>query len=468
MIPCTTFKGRRAAVIGLGESGLVTAEALAAGGCNVVCWDDEEPGRKRAAERGFPVENLRDADWTGLAALILSPGVPLTHPKPHWSVLKAKAAGIEIIGDIELFCRERLLSAPHAPLVAVTGTNGKSTTTALIAHIFREAGRDVQMGGNIGKPVLSLEPPANGRFHVIEVSSFQIDLAPSLAPTVGVMLNVTPDHLDRHGTIENYAAVKERVVIAAETAVVGVDDPFSRAMAERRLAAGDPTVQISAQSELPAGIYADGSVITFARGGREAPIVDLAGINTLRGRHNGQNAAAAIAAVSTLGVNAETIRAALPKFPGLPHRMEEVGRRGNVIFVNDSKATNADSSEKALLSFGRIYWIAGGKPKAGGITPLKPLFGRVAKAYLIGEAGDSFARTLGGSVPHQMSGTLDAAVKAAAADAVREPSGEVVVLLSPACASYDQFRNFEARGDAFRDLVRALPGVAMHQVGEMP
>ncbi len=466
MIPCTAFKERRAAVFGLGESGIVTAQALMAGGCEVACWDDGEASRVRAAAHGLPLVDLSAADWSGFDALVLAPGVPLTHPEPHWTVAKAKEAGVEIIGDIELFCRERLLQATHAPFVAVTGTNGKSTTTALIAHIFRAAGRDVQMGGNIGRAVLSLEPPANGRFHVLELSSFQIDLTPSLNPTVGVMLNVTADHLDRHGTIEQYAAIKERVVASAETAIVGVDDALSREMAERRIAAGGPTVRISAQTELTGGIYADDRVITFARGGRELPIADISGIPALRGRHNGQNAAAAIAAVSTLGVNAETIRAALPTFPGLPHRMEEVGRRGNVLFVNDSKATNADSAEKALLSFRRIYWIAGGKPKEGGIATLRPLFDRIAKAYLIGEARDSFSETLGSATRHQKAGTLDNAIRLAAADAAKDKAPEVVVLLSPACASYDQFKNFEARGDRFREVVRALPDMVPTGTGE--
>jgi len=467
MTPCTTFKGRRAALFGLGESGLATAKALVAGGCDVLCWDDNEASRERAAAAGLTVTDLTAADWSDIAALVLAPGVPLTHPKPHWTVEKARATGVEIIGDIELFCRERMLAAPNAPFVAITGTNGKSTTTALIAHIFARAGFDVQMGGNIGRAVLSLEPPANGRFHVLELSSFQIDLAPSLQPTVAVMLNIAPDHLDRHGTLEHYAAIKERIVASAETAVVGVDDAPSRAMAERRIAAGHPTVQVSAATELPAGIYADGSVVTLARAGRELPIADLAGIPSLRGRHNGQNAAAAIAAVSTLGVNAATIREALPSFPGLPHRMEEVGRRGRVLFINDSKATNADSAEKALSSFNRIYWILGGKPKEGGIAALAPWFDRIAKAYLIGEASEAFAATLGKSVRHQAVGTLDKALEAAAADAAEDGAAEPVVLLSPACASYDQFKNFEVRGDAFHDLVRALPGVEMNEQGAM-
>jgi UDP-N-acetylmuramoylalanine--D-glutamate ligase len=455
MIPVTTFSGKRVAVFGLGGSGLVTAEALIAGGAEVLAWDDGEVGRAKAAEAGIPVADLRDADWSRFAALVLSPGVPLTHPEPHWSAKLAKAAGVEIIGDIELFCRERAKFAPEAPFVAITGTNGKSTTTALIAHILTVAGQDVQMGGNIGRAILSLEPPTPARVHVVECSSFQIDLAPSLAPSVGILLNVTPDHLDRHGTMENYAAIKERLITRAGVAVVGVDDDFTDAVAARRAFAGRPLMRISAVHLLTEGVHAEGTKI-FRDGSEE--IADLAGNGSLRGRHNAQNAAAAAAAALALGVPSATIAAAVKSFIGLPHRMEEVGRIGLTLFINDSKATNADSTEKALAAFpGGIFWILGGKPKEGGIAPLAPYFPRIAKAYLIGEATEAFAATLDGHVPFARCGTLDVAVAAAAEDA--SGAGEAVVLLSPASASYDQFANFGARGDRFRDLVLALPGL---------
>lgn len=466
MTPATIFRDRRVAIFGLGGSGIVTAQALMAGGATVAAWDDGEKSRAEAEAKGIPLFDLRNADWSTFAALVLSPGVPLTHPVPHWSVRLAKLSKVEIIGDIELFCRERQLRAPDAPFVAVTGTNGKSTTTALIAHLFEKAGHDVQMGGNIGRAVLSLEPPERGRFHVIEISSFQIDLTPSLAPTIGVMLNVAPDHLDRHGTLENYAAIKERLVTASETAIVGVDDDLSRGMAARREAAGKPTVRVSAEKPLEAGIFLDGSVLTFARAGRTVPVVDLNGIASLRGGHNAQNAAAALAAVTSLGVNALIIRDGMPTFAGLPHRMEEVGRRGNTLFINDSKATNADSTEKALLSFENIHWILGGRPKEGGIEGLRPHFGRIVRAYLIGEAAGAFAATLGRDVPHLGCGTMERAV-AAAGEAAAQRSGEQVMLLSPACASYDQYKNFEMRGNHFRDLVRALPGVIMSDTGAL-
>ena len=460
MTPVHCFSGRAVALFGLGGSGLATAQALVAGGALVAAWDDSEAARGRAAAAGIGVVDLAQADWSAFAALVLAPGVPLTHPAPHWTVLRAQAVGLAIIGDIELFCRERAALAPDAPFVAITGTNGKSTTTALIAHMLRQAGRDVQMGGNIGTAILSLAPPSDDRVHVVECSSFQIDLAPSLAPGVGILLNVTPDHLDRHGTLDAYAAIKERLVAAAGTAIVGVDDDPCRAIAARLVAAGRRVVRISVEEALPDGLYRQGEGVAWACGGAVTAVADLAGIGALRGAHNAQNAAAAIAACTALGLDPETIRRGLASFPGLAHRMEQVGRRGRALFVNDSKATNADAAEKALSSFpGAIHWIAGGVAKEGGIAPLAPLFGRVAKAYLIGKSSDAFAATLGKAVPHVFCGTLPEAVAAAAADAAVSEAAEPVVLLSPACASYDQYPNFEVRGAHFRDLVRALPGV---------
>lgn len=457
MTPVTTFKGKTVALFGLGGSGMVTAEALAAGGATVAAWDDNAAARDAAEARGIRVVDLDAADWTDFSALILAPGVPLTHPVPHWTVARAKGASVEIIGDIELFCRERVALAPDAPFVAITGTNGKSTTTALIAHLLKKAGRDVQLGGNIGTAILALDPPSPERIHVIEVSSFQIDLAPSLAPSIGVMMNLTPDHIDRHGTVENYAAIKGRMVDAAGLAVIGIDDDFSAAMARQRDDAGKASVRVSVERPVPNGLYADGQKVLFAHKGRVIEAADLTGIGALRGRHNAQNAAMAIAVVSSLGVTADEIRDGLASFGGLPHRMEEIGRIGRVLFINDSKATNADSTEKALGAFEKnIFWIIGGKAKEGGIEPLKAYFPRVSKAYLIGDAAAAFAETLGDDVRHINAVTMDAAVLAALEDATRE--GDGVVLLSPACASYDQYKNYEQRGEHFRKLVEALPG----------
>ncbi|GGK35734.1 UDP-N-acetylmuramoyl-L-alanine--D-glutamate ligase [Salinarimonas ramus] len=461
MTPATTFSGRTVALFGLGGSGLATAKALVAGGAIVAAWDDAQAKRDEAAAAGVPVVDLASADWSAYAALVLSPGVPLTHPAPHWTVERAKAAGIEIIGDIELFCRERRRSAPDAPFISITGTNGKSTTTALLAHILREAGIEVAMGGNIGTPILDLPPPSDERVHVVEVSSFQIDLTPSIDPTIGCLINITPDHLDRHGTLEDYAAIKERLVAGARTALVGVDDDPTNAIGKRlSQREGADVYPVSAQGERPWGFFALGREIRARNAGEtleEALVLaDIEGVESLRGRHNAQNAAFACAAAWLAGVPPEAIRAGVRTFPGLAHRMEQAGTRGRVRFVNDSKATNAKSTEVALAAFERVHWILGGKPKAGGISALAPHFGKIAKAYLIGAATEAFAATLEGHVPFERCGTLDVAVARAAADAAATGEDEVV-LFSPACASYDQFRNFEERGERFKALVAALP-----------
>ncbi|MCX5578237.1 UDP-N-acetylmuramoyl-L-alanine--D-glutamate ligase [Kaistia terrae] len=458
MTPITSFAGKSVAVFGLGGSGLATAEALVAGGAEVVAWDDNAASVAKAAAAGIPTGDLRPLDFSRFVALVLSPGVPLTHPTPHWTVELAKSAGVEIIGDIELFCRERRAIAPAAPFIAITGTNGKSTTTALIAHMFRNDGWDVQLGGNIGTAILSLDPPATDRIHIVECSSFQIDLAPTINPTVGVLLNLTEDHLDRHDTMERYAAIKARLVRGAETAVIGIDDEWCTAIASDLDKLGTPVERISVQRPVANGFYAEHGRILEADDATVHEIADLNGIGSLRGDHNAQNAAAAIAAARAVSMSELAIQDGLKSFPGLAHRMEGVARVGKVLFVNDSKATNADAAEKALASFDRIYWIAGGKAKTGGITSLVSYFPKIAKAYLIGAAAEEFAATLAGKVETVMSGTMDAAVAAAASDAAKDGAAEPVVLLSPACASYDQYANFEKRGDDFRAHVQALKG----------
>ncbi|MGE0503016.1 MAG: UDP-N-acetylmuramoyl-L-alanine--D-glutamate ligase [Rhizobiaceae bacterium] len=458
MIRAETFRGKAVALFGLGGSGLATARALSEGGADVIAWDDNPDSVAGASKAGIRVADLRGVDWAGLSSFVLSPGVPLTHPKPHWTVELARAAGVEVIGDIELFVRERAAQAPSSPFIAITGTNGKSTTTALIAHILTSAGRDAQMGGNIGRAVMTLDPPVPSRHYVVECSSYQIELAPSINPTAGVLLNLTPDHLDRHGTMQRYAAIKERLAAGSETAIIGVDDAFCSQIADRLVLAGKDVVRISNRLPLTDGLFADGAELMQVRGGRRGPIASLAGIGSLRGRHNAQNALAAVAACLKVGLAPETIQTGLESFPGLAHRMEQVARKDHVLFVNDSKATNADAAAPALSSFPRIYWIAGGLPKEGGIEPLRGFFVRIAKAYLIGEAAPAFAATLGEAVPYEISGTLAAAVEHAAADAASDGAGEVAVLLSPACASFDQFKNFEVRGESFRQAVLAIEG----------
>jgi len=462
MIPVTSFAGKTVAVFGLGGSGLASCQALKAGGAEVVAGDDNADNLAKAAQAGFITADLRSVSWKNFAALILTPGAPLTHPAPHWSVTMAREAAVEVIGDIELFCRERHRHAPDAPFVAITGTNGKSTTTALIAHLMKVAGYDTQMGGNIGTAILSLEPPRKGRVHVIEMSSYQIDLTPSLDPTVGILINISEDHIDRHGTLDHYAAVKERLVTGVQaqgTAIAGVDDIWCRNIADRLDRAGKRVVRISVRNPLASGIYVERETIVQASGGARSEIARIGGIGSLRGLHNAQNAACAAACALALGVSLDVLQDGLRSFPGLAHRMEQVGRRGNVLFVNDSKGTNADAAAHALSSFGDIFWIAGGKPKAGGITGLAEYFPRIRKAYLIGEAAQEFSRTLGERVPHEISETLDVAVANAAREAEASGLHDPVVLLSPACASFDQYRNFEIRGARFRDLVNALPGV---------
>jgi UDP-N-acetylmuramoylalanine--D-glutamate ligase len=460
MIPVTTFAGRDVAVLGLGVSGIAAAHALRAGGASPILWDDKPAARDEAAARGFAVKNLAAADWSGFAALVLAPGIPLTHPEPHWSVKRAKDAGVEVIGDVELFFRERARTAAPGKVVVITGTNGKSTTTALIAHLLVSAGKRVALGGNIGKAVLDLEAFAPDLIYVIELSSFQIELAPSIAPDAAALLNITPDHLDRHGTLADYARIKASVFAhlpPGGTAVVGVDDAPSRAVADG-LKGPFAIKRIAVGHAVETGVYARDGVLHEMEAGKERARADLAGIGSLRGAHNWQNAAFAYALARSQGLSPATIAEGLKTFAGLAHRMEQVARRDKVLFVNDSKATNADAAGKALASFTDIYWIVGGRPKEGGLAGLEPFFPRIARAYLIGEAAEAFARQLGGDVDHVLCETLDRAVAAAAADASRSAAKEPVVLLSPACASYDQFANFEKRGEAFREIVMALDG----------
>jgi UDP-N-acetylmuramoylalanine--D-glutamate ligase len=464
MIQVATFQGRKVAVFGAGLSGLAAARALMAGGAEVVFWDDKIAGQDKAREAGFTVEDIREADWSLFAALVLSPGVPLTHPAPHWTVEKARHAGVEVIGDTELFCRERRRAGSPGKIAAITGTNGKSTTAALTAHILQMSGRKTALGGNFGTAVLDLPPFSDDMHYVIEYSSFQIDLTPSLDATAACLLNVTPDHLDRHGTIEHYAQVKARIfnrLNAGGTAVISVDDPLTAGIADGLKAPG--RIQpISCLTALNNGVHVRNAQLIEMTDGRECASISLAGIGSLRGIHNWQNAAAAYALGRGMGLSSAEIAAGLRTFPGLAHRMEQVGRLGRVLFVNDSKATNVDAAAKALASFERIYWIAGGRPKVGGLAGLEAFYPRICKAYLIGDAQDEFGRTLDGAVRYEKCGTLDAAVAKAAHDASADAgNSEPAVLLSPACASFDHYASFAARGDHFRSLVAALDGIVL-------
>jgi UDP-N-acetylmuramoylalanine--D-glutamate ligase len=451
MIALTHTRGQTWAVFGLARSGLATARALVAGGAEVRLWDDNEASRAAAAAAGFQPMQLHEAALVGCAGLALAPGVPLTHPVPNQVVANAQRAGVAVMGDIELLLREL------QPVVyGVTGTNGKSTTTALLAHILQSAGRSIALGGNIGQAVLELPRFQGGKdgVYVIEMSSFQIDLTPGWHARIAVLLNITPDHLDRHGTMENYAAIKARIFAgqaSGDTAVIGIDDDYCRAIHAALVAekSGRSIVPVSIRQVLPQGISAvDGRLY---ENGKAIFALDFP---ALPGAHNGQNIAAAFAAARAAGLDTEAIRAGIAGFPGLKHRLQRVGNIDGIACINDSKATNADSTEKALAAFENVYWIAGGKAKEGGIASLKPLFPRIRRASLIGEAATDFAATLGGAVPHALCGTLDKALDDALAAARRDRIKDAVVLLSPACASYDQFRSFEHRGDEFIRLVR--------------
>jgi len=445
------FAGRRVAILGLARSGLAAARALAAGGAQILAWDDNQAMRDSFAGE-IPLGDPALADWRQIAALVLSPGIPHSHPEPHPAVLRGREAGSEIIGDIELLGRAQ----PDASYIGITGTNGKSTTTALIGHILSAAGQRVEIGGNLGTSALALAPLGRGGTYVLEASSFQLELITSLAFDVAVLLNITPDHLDRHGGMDGYIAAKRRIFGhqgAASTAIVGIDDAICRGIADELRAGPGRVVPISVTERAPGGVYVERGRLIDATGGRPIAVLDMALAERLPGSHNWQNAAAAYAAARAVGVAAEAAAGAIRSFPGLAHRQELVDTIDGVRFINDSKATNADAAEKALACYEAIYWIAGGLPKAGGITPLAPYFRRLRHAYLIGAATEEFAATLGNSVPFTRCGDLATATAAAADEARRDGVPGAVVLLSPACASYDQFANFEVRGDAFRALV---------------
>jgi UDP-N-acetylmuramoylalanine--D-glutamate ligase len=461
MIPVRGFEGKQVAVFGLARTGLTAAAARAAGGARPVVWDEKPAAREAAGAQGLELCDLTTADWSQFAAVMLSPGVPLTHPHPHWTVERAKAAGVEILGDVELFARTVNAAPEHKRprVIAVTGTNGKSTTTALIGHICRMAGRDTRVGGNIGYGVLGLDDMHGGSVYVLELSSYQLDLTSSLRADAAVMLNISPDHLDRHGGMEGYVTAKRRILLnqgKGDTAVIGVDDAWGQRICTEVTAANRRTiVPISASKAMGRGVYALQGLLYDATGERAVEVADLLRARSLPGKHNWQNAAAAYSAVRAIGISQEDAAEGLMSFPGLAHRMETVGAIGRVRFVNDSKATNSDAARQALSSYPKVRWIVGGQPKSGGIEPLTDLFPRVEKAYLIGESAPDFARTLKGKADYVDCGTIDAAVARAYADAAASGQ-DAIVLLSPACASFDQFADFEARGDAFRAAVRGL------------
>ncbi|MHA1601095.1 MAG: UDP-N-acetylmuramoyl-L-alanine--D-glutamate ligase [Alphaproteobacteria bacterium] len=457
MIDLSFLSGLTIAVLGLGKSGMSAASALQAGGADVWAWDDREDQRAVARAAGVPLVDLYGCNWREPGSLVISPGIPHTHPTPHPVAVLAKSHGCEIIGDVELLVRAQR----NAHYIGVTGTNGKSTTTALIAHILSAAGREVAVGGNLGIPALDLAPLDAGGIYVLEMSSYQLEITLSITFDVAVLLNVSADHLERHGGMTGYTAAKRLIFrnqCVPQTAVVGVDDEISRGIFADLATAEQIVVPVSSQRACAGGVYApDGTLIDDSEDSA-VRILDLKDAANLPGTHNWQNAAAAYAASKAAGIEPSDIASGLRSFPGLSHRQEMVAVIEGIAYINDSKATNADAAGKALACYETIYWIAGGQPKDGGLASLEPWFRKIAHAYLIGEAETAFAAALDGKVPLTRCGDLSTAVTKARQLAERESRPGAVVLLAPACASFDQFSNFEARGDAFRAIVEALPG----------
>jgi UDP-N-acetylmuramoylalanine--D-glutamate ligase len=456
MVPVLRYAGERVVVMGLGKSGFSAAAALRAGGAEVRLWDDNTAVRKRAGDQGWPLMQPGERALEGVRAVVWSPGVPHTWPKPHPLAQQARAAGIALVCDVDLL----LEAQPDATVVGITGTNGKSTTTALIAHLLKHAGRATDVGGNLGIPALELAPLGLGGIYVLELSSYQLELVPHLACDTAVLLNVTPDHLERHGGMDGYVAAKKRIFSGQRpprTAVIGIDDAVTAGIAaELKRGAAHRVMPISVREPAPGGVYVDRGILIDATDARPAKIIDLRELSRLPGVHNWQNAAAATAAARSQGVSGAEIAAGLRTFAGLKHRQELVAEIGGVAFVNDSKATNADATEKALACYQNVYWIAGGRAKEGGIASLKPYFPRIRHAFLIGEAADEFADVLEGQVPFALYEDLESAVEEAGDLAMKEKRPGATVLLSPACASFDMFRDFEERGEAFRAEVLAL------------
>ncbi|NNG04332.1 MAG: UDP-N-acetylmuramoyl-L-alanine--D-glutamate ligase, partial [Inquilinus sp.] len=455
MIDLGHLKGKTVAVLGLGKSGASAARALAAGGATVLAWDDGKTDAVAGLD-GVTITDLGAADFGGIAMLVLSPGIPRRHPAPHPAVARAEAAGCPVVSDIDLLAQAR----PGSHYLGITGTNGKSTTTALVGHILTHAGLPAQIGGNLGMPALSLKPLDDDGWYVLELSSYQLETLTAPRFEIGVLINVAPDHLDRYAGIDDYADAKRRLYALqpeGATAVVGIDDALSAATrADLARRTGCRVVPISVTEAPGGGVYVEDGRLIDATTGTPRAVLDLREVPTLPGVHNWQNAAAAYAAASAAGVPGSVIVGAMRSFPGLRHRQELVGTLDGLRFINDSKATNPDAAARALTCYDTVYWIAGGLAKQGGLDELTPHLGRIAHAFLIGEAAEDFAAYLDGRVPFQRCGDVTTAVDAAHARALADGAGDAVVLLSPACASWDQFASFEARGDAFVAAVRAL------------
>ncbi|QFT62506.1 UDP-N-acetylmuramoyl-L-alanine--D-glutamate ligase [Roseivivax sp. THAF30] len=466
MIPVTDMAGQKVGILGLGRSGLSAARALQAGGAEPVLWDDNPDARARAEAEGFVVEQLGSARaMQEIALLVVSPGIPHLYPEPNPVIAAAWEAGVPVDNDIGLFFRalghgEWAAFDSPPKVVAVTGSNGKSTTSALIHHILEEAGKPVELAGNIGRGVLDVDPPEDGAVIVLELSSYQAELARALTPDIAVFTNLTADHLDRHGGLGGYFAAKRRLFAEGgpDRAVIGVNEPEGRFLANQIATApgDDRLIRISSGTKLGGPgwqVFAKKGFLTEWRKGKQIGSIDLREVAGLPGAHNHQNACAAYAATRALGLGPRQIEAAMKTFEGLPHRSQIVAREGGVTFVNDSKATNVDSALKALLAFDRIRWVCGGLMKEGGLSALEPGLAHVSKAYVIGREAAQFALGLTGTEV-EICTDMARAVEKAAADA--EP-GETV-LLAPAAASFDQYDNFEKRGEDFAAQVARVLG----------
>jgi UDP-N-acetylmuramoylalanine--D-glutamate ligase len=457
MIDLSFLAGRRIAVLGLGRSGYNAARTLMAGKAVVMAWDDDAKRRETCAAGGMPIVDPAGLDWSKVDMLVLSPGIPHRFPKPHPVAQAARDAGVAIVSDVELLARAR----PDATFIGITGTNGKSTTTSLIGHILESAGCEVAVGGNLGTPALTLPSLGAAGVYVLEMSSYQLEITPSPVFDVALLLNISPDHLDRHGGMVGYIAAKRAIFHGARTAIVGIDDEHSRAIRDALAQGGGiKTIPVSGIDAAPGGVYVEAGQLIDDTAGRAERVADLNQARALPGVHNGQNAAAAYAAVHAIDLGRDSAARGILTFPGLAHRQELIATIRGVRYINDSKATNADATARALACYDTVYWIAGGVAKEGGIDSLAPLHPRIAHAFLIGAAADAFGRTLAGHVPVTQSGDLATAVRQAHAMAQQSPRKPAVVLLSPACASFDQFDNFEARGEAFRNLISTLNGDA--------
>jgi UDP-N-acetylmuramoylalanine--D-glutamate ligase len=450
MTAFSPFSRQRIAVVGLGRAGLPAAQRLAAWGAEVTVWDDNATQREAAERAGLTLRDPAQGPFR-FDALMLSPGIPHILPAPHPAAARAREAGVPVLADVEFLFRAVRAAGSAARFIGITGTNGKSTTTALIHHLLTAAGRVSEVGGNLGPAALGLNILGNDGSYTLEISSYMLERIATIRFNSAVMLNLSHDHLDRHGNMRGYAAAKANIFARQEPGdlgVLGQDDAMTRDMAQ---VVRSRLVPISGLSPVAGGIWAEGALLRDAAG----VIADLRDAPALPGAHNAQNAAAAAAVALDAGLTRAEVSAGLATFPGLPHRQERVGTLGGVVFINDSKATNADSAARALASYDRVVWIAGGLAKEGGIESLAPFFPRIAKAVLIGRDAPALAATLAAhGVPHEIAGTLDAAVPAAAA--VARMGAAPVVLLSPACASFDQFTGFDARGERFRALVQRL------------